>query len=130
MSKFLVRFYPVYPCEELLIYDLDVLKTSGETHNNWRAMVREEFNSIIYSACRHHKFWTVNDAISTYNNNSTYWYIEADSCKHVVEKITALMSMRREELQELSDVERCVFIKALTSEFGDKEDQNDPNKTV
>lgn len=130
MSKFLVRFYPVYPCEELLIYDLDVLKTSGETHNNWRAMVREEFNSIIYSACRHHKFWTVNDAISTYSNNSTYWYIEADSCKHVVEKITALMSMRREELQELSDAERCVFIKALTSEFGDKEDLNDPNKTV
>ena len=130
MSKFLVRFYPVYPCEELLIYDLDVLKTSGGPHKNWRAMVRAEFNSIIYSACRHHKFWTVNDAICTYNNNSTYWYIEADSCKHVVEKIPVLMSIRREEMQELSDVERSVFVTALTSEFGDKEDLNDPNKTV
>lgn len=122
MSKFLVRFYPVYPCEELLIYGLDVLKTSGKTHKNWRAKVRAELDSIIYSACRHHKFWTANDAISTYNNNSTYWYIEANSCKHVVEKITALMSMRREELQELSDAERCVFIETLKSEFGNKEE--------
>ena len=48
-------------------------------------------------------------------------YIEADSCKHVVEKIPALMSIRREDMQELSDVERSVFITALTSEFGDKE---------
>lgn len=124
MSKFLVRFYPVYPCEELCIYDLDILKTRGETHERWRARVREEFNSIIYSACRHHKFWTMDDAICTYNNNSTYLYIEADSCKHVVEKIPALMSMRREEMQELSDVERSVFITALTAEFGDKEDGN------
>lgn len=124
MSKFLVNYYPVYPCEEMLIYDLDVLKTSGETHKRWRARIREELNSIIYSACRHHKFWTANDAISTYNNNSTYWYIEADSCKQVVEKIPALMSMRREEMQELSDVERSVFITALTSEFGNKEDKD------
>lgn len=130
MSKFLVSFYPVYPCEELRIYNLDVLKTSGGSHKNWRAMVREEFNSIIYSACRHHKFWTVDDAISTYNNNATYWYIEADSCKHVVEKIQKLMSMPREKMQELSNVERSVFITALTEEFGEKEDRNDPNETV
>lgn len=122
MSKFLVRFYPVYPCEELLIYGLDVLKTSGETHKNWRAMVREEFNSIIYSACRHHKFWTVDDAITTHNNNCNYWLIEADNIKQAVEKIAKLMSTPAGEEQELSDVERCVFIKALTSEFGDKEE--------
>lgn len=130
MSKFLVNYYPVYPCEEMRICNLDVLKTSGETHKNWRSYVREEFNSIIYSACRHHKFWTVNDAICTYNNNSTYWYIEADSCKHVVEKIPVLMSIRREEMQELSDVERSVFVTALTSEFGYKEESDDPNETV
>lgn len=122
MSKFLVRFYPVYPCEELLIYDLDVLKTSGETHKNWRAMVREEFNSIIYSACRHHTFWTVDDAITTHNNNSNYWLIEADNSKQAVEKIAKLMSTPAGEEEKLSDTERCVFIKALTSEFGEKEE--------
>lgn len=130
MSKFLVRFYPVYPCEELCIYDLDILKTSGETHKRWRARIREELNSIIYSACRHHKFWTVDDAICTCNNNSTYLYIEADSCKHVVEKIPSLMSVRREEMQELSDVERSVFITALKTEFDNKEVTDDPNETV
>ena len=122
MSKFLVSYYPVYPAEEMRIYNLDVLKTSGESHKNWRAMVREEFNSLIYSACRHHKFWTVDDAISTYNNNSTLWYIEADNCKQAIEKITKLMSIRIEEKQELSDVERSVFIKALTAEFNIKEE--------
>lgn len=29
-----------------------------------------------------------------------------------------------EEMQELSDVERSVFVTALTSEFGDKEDKD------
>ena len=122
MSKFLVSYYPVYPAEEMRIYNLDVLKTSGESHKNWRAMVREEFNSLIYSACRHHKFWTVDDAISTYNNNSTLWYIEADNCKQAIEKITKLMSIRIEEKQELSDVERSVFIKALTAECNIQEE--------
>ena len=121
MSKFLVKFYPVYPCEEMRIYDLDVLKTSGESSENWRALVREEFNSIIYAACRHHKFYTLSEAITTYNNNSNYWFIEADGCKQAVEEITKLMSIPAGEEQELSDVERSVFIKALTSEFDNKE---------
>lgn len=124
MSKFLVKYYPVYPAEEMQIYNLDILKTSGGSLKNWRAMVREEFNSIIYSACRHHKFWTVDDAITTHNNNSNYWLIEADNSKQAVEKIAKLMSTPAGEEQELSDVERCVFIKALTSELGDKEDKD------
>lgn len=130
MSKFLVSFYPVYPCEEMRIYNLDVLKTSGESSKGWRALVREEFNSIIYAACRHHKFYTLGEAFTTYNNNSNYWLIEADGCKQAVKEITKLMSMPAGEEQELSDVERCVFIKALTSEFCDKEVSHDPNKTV
>lgn len=130
MSKFLVKYYPVYPCEEMRICNLDILKTSGETHKNWRSYVREEFNSIIYAACRHHKFYTLRDAITTYNNNSNYWFIEADNWKQVAEEITKLMSTPAGEEQELSYTEICVFIKALSSEFGDKEETYDPNKTV
>lgn len=122
MVKFLVKYYPVYPAEEMCIYSLDVLKTSGETHKNWRALVREEFNSIIYAACRHHNFYTLRDAITTYNNNSNYWLIEADDSKQAVEVITKLMSTPAGEEQKLSDVERSVFIRALTAEFDNKED--------
>ena len=86
-----------------------------------RSYFREEFNSIIYAACRHHKFYTLGEAITTYNNNSNYWLIEADGCKQAVEEITKLMSIPAGEEQKLSDVERSVFIKALTSEFDNKE---------
>lgn len=122
MSKFLVKFYHVYPCEEVCFYNLDILKTSGETHKNWRARIREEFNSIIYAACRHHKFYTLGEAITTYNNNSNYWLIEADGCQQAVEEMTKLMSMPAGEEQELSRVERSVFISALKSEFDNKEE--------
>lgn len=123
MSKFLVSYYPVYPAEEMRIYNLDVLKTSGESHKNWRAMVREEFNSLIYAACRHHKFYTLRDAITTYNNNSNYWFIEAYDNKDAINKIADLMSAPAGEEQELSETEKAVFIKALTAEFGSKEEE-------
>lgn len=121
MSKYLVKYYPVFPCEEMKICNLEVLRTSGKTHKNWRSYIREEFNSFIYAACRHHKFYTLRDAITTHNNNSNYWFIEADNGKDVINKIADLMSAPAGEEQELSNAERFVFIKALTDEFGEKE---------
>ena len=96
MSKYLIKHYPVYPWDELLVYDLDILKDEFEQKDEQIGfrIIKENaqyFFNMYQLGLRYR--YDSSDPIVHYNN-SNFYITEAKNAARAVENY--ILRMERE----------------------------------
>lgn len=85
MRRYLIKYYPVYPYDELMVVDLDVLKDEFSTKSileNRREMVQQLYDIYQFALTRKHVFKNI-----VRYNNSNWWIVEAENAIEAVKTI-------------------------------------------
>lgn len=82
MSRWLIKYYPVNPANNLEVFNLDVLDYEDYCSENYQNMVREKLDDYLDAVSRHGKD---KESGYVYWNNSCLKIVEADDIKEALD---------------------------------------------
>lgn len=82
MSRWLIKWYPIEPAEQLTVTNLDVLDCKNYCSKRYREDIQVELDEYSIGAARRH----TKDGEYVYYNNRTMRIIETDSVLNAINK--------------------------------------------
>lgn len=126
MSKFLISYYPVYPAEEVNVYDLDALKfEDGTSLKGVKKILKYNLLYTIRDGAHRVGGYINNGIFFTYNNNSTHFIVTADNVRDALDKWRVLMSESYFKTSEqIPKVQAIHMVTELFKELNTTEDKD------
>ncbi len=127
MSRYLISYYPVYPVEEVNIYDLDALKfEDGTSLKGVKKKLKWNLLHTIRDGAHRVGGYVNNGIFFTYNNNSTHFIVTADNVRDALDQWRALLSEPYFKTSKQIPKELAILmIKEIFEELNITEDEDD-----